>query len=67
MIFNTVPVMSLILLAVWQYLAGIKAIGGNSFSGNRLNFLVAIDWFLFVFADSLWCAGKWMLPTQIKF
>ena len=30
---------------VWQYLTGITAIRGNSFG---LNFLVTIDWFLFV-------------------
>ena len=30
----------------------------------RLNFLVTIDWFLFAFADFLWCAGNWILSAQ---
>ena len=51
MSFNITPVILLILLGVWQHLAGITAIQGNCFPRIfGLNFLVAIDWFLFVFA-----------------
>ena len=31
---------------------------------TRLNFLVMIEWFLFIFIDFLWWAGNWMLSTQ---